>query len=67
MAHNRLAPARAMQSAPDARAAELDTLRGVLYDLGATQCRRIVDLGAGHGYATVALLDYLAHGRIWDR
>jgi SAM-dependent methyltransferase len=52
--------ALAMQRAPDARAAEIEKLRIVLSGLGVTRCRRIVDLGAGHGYATAALLDHLA-------
>ncbi len=50
----------AMTRAPNARTAELDKLREVLDGLGVRHCRRIVDLGSGHGYATVALLDYLA-------
>jgi SAM-dependent methyltransferase len=53
--------ARAMERAPNARTAELDKLQAVLDSLGVTQCRRIVDLGAGHGYATITLVDYLAH------
>jgi SAM-dependent methyltransferase len=54
----------AVTLAPRARGAEIEKLAAILHHLGATDCRRIVDLGAGQGFATVALLDYLAPGGV---
>jgi SAM-dependent methyltransferase len=51
---------RAMIAAPDARTAELEKLRALLIGLQVTGCRKIVELGAGHGFATMALMSFLA-------
>jgi ubiquinone/menaquinone biosynthesis C-methylase UbiE len=51
---------RAMTAAPQARAAELEKLQALLRRLEVAGCRKIVELGAGHGFATMALMDFLA-------
>ena len=52
--------ALATNSAPEARNAEIQKLTGILQRLGIAACDRIVELGAGHGFATVALTNFLA-------
>jgi SAM-dependent methyltransferase len=49
----------AMTLAPEARRSEIKNLVEALHRHGVGACRRILDLGAGHGYATTALLDFL--------
>jgi ubiquinone/menaquinone biosynthesis C-methylase UbiE len=49
----------AMRRCPDARTCELDGLAAAIRRLGARDCERIIDLGAGHGYATDCLLQFL--------
>jgi SAM-dependent methyltransferase len=52
--------AGAMQMCPHARDAELQQLLAVLKNVPVRQCRCIVELGAGHGYATRLLLKLLS-------
>jgi SAM-dependent methyltransferase len=50
---------QALTEVPEARAAELKALRRALTRLEVAPCRKIVELGAGHGFATMALVDFL--------
>src|SRR5262245_25729648 len=49
----------AMREYPDARKCELDCLVAAIRRLDVGECERIIDLGAGHGYATACLLQFL--------
>jgi SAM-dependent methyltransferase len=50
----------AIRRAPEARAAEVAVLLETLKGLHIGGCRGMIDLGAGHGYLTAAILDFLA-------
>jgi ubiquinone/menaquinone biosynthesis C-methylase UbiE len=56
----------AMSACPDARDAELQKLCELLERLGIRKCGVIADFGAGHGYATLRMVEFLrADGMIY--